>query len=140
MRDKRMDDRRLRDRMRIALAVAGVTGVLVTGAVPALAKDGDVVAARGKCSGDSKTGIVLWQDHRAIKVAFTVKQGVIGDTWKVRILQNGHPIFRGHQTTLPPDGSFVVRTLARNTLGTDFFRAGARNPGTGEGCVARAAI
>lgn len=99
-----------------------------------------MVVARGSCTGDSHWRLVLVQRDHRIGVGFKVVQGVVGDIWRVKIVQNRRTIFRALQATHGEDGAFAVRIGARNTRGLDFFRARARNLATDEICRARAVI
>jgi hypothetical protein len=122
---------------RVVLALI-VAGTLVQ-APAAGAKDGDVIR-RGSCSANSDWKLKLSPENGRIEVEFEVDQNVVGQTWRVRIRQNGERIFAGRRTTKAPSGSFTVRVLADNTPGTDAFRAAALNLTTGDTCVGRASI
>ena len=65
---------------------------------------------------------------------------VAGQTWRVRIFQNGERIFAGRRTTKAPSGSFSVRVVADDTAGADAFKGRAVNVANGELCVGRASI
>jgi hypothetical protein len=116
-------------------------GVAVALAAPpaAHAKAGDVVR-RGACSAASSWKLKLSPDNGKIQLEFEVDQNVVGQTWRVRIVQNGDRIFTGKRVTKAPSGSFTVRLRARDTRGRDAFRAAARNVATSESCVGRASI
>jgi hypothetical protein len=113
--------------------------VTVAGALPASAGGADVIR-RGSCSAGSDWKLKLSPDDGRIEVEFEVDSNVNGQTWHVKILQNGNRIFAGNRVTQAPSGSFEVRKLANDTAGTDSFRARAANAATGETCVGRASI
>jgi hypothetical protein len=120
------------------MLIAGlVAGTMAIGAVPARANDGDVIR-RGSCSGASDWKLKLSPEDGRIEVEFEVDQNRVGRTWAVRIFQNGNRIFAGQRVTQAPSGSFEVRLLARNTAGSDAFRARATDLASGETCVGRA--
>ncbi|HEX6844038.1 MAG TPA: hypothetical protein VF235_02875 [Actinomycetota bacterium] len=123
----------------LRVALAGALVLTVAGAVPAAAKDGDVIR-RGACSGLSDWKLKLSPEDGRIEVEYEVDSNRAGQTWRVRLFQNGDRIFAGSKVTQPPSGSFTVRVLARNTAGTDSFRARATNVATGEVCGGSAAI
>jgi hypothetical protein len=123
--------------VRIAVTTALVLGA--AGSTMALAKDGDVIR-RGACSGASDWKLKLSPEDGRIEVEYEVDSNVVGQTWRVRLFQNGERIFADARTTKAPSGSFEVRVLARNTAGTDTFRARAVQPGTDEVCGGRASI
>jgi hypothetical protein len=126
----------MRRGIRIAVAALGVVGLL-SAAPAALANDADVIK-RGSCSGASDWKLKLSPENGKIEVEFEVDQNNVGDTWRVRIFQDGDRIFRGTRVTKAPSGSFEVRVVAPNTAGEDTFRATARNLSTDETCVGRA--
>ena len=58
----------------------------------------------------------------------------------VRLLQNGTKIFSGTRVTRAPSGSFTVRKVTANKVGTDTIRGRAVNAATGETCSGSAAF
>jgi hypothetical protein len=121
------------------LMIAGALVVTVAGALPASAGGTDVIR-RGSCSAGSDWKLKLSPDDGRIEVEFEVDSNVNGQTWHVRILENGSRIFSGNRVTQAPSGSFEVRRLAADTAGSDSFRARAVNAATGETCVGTASI
>jgi hypothetical protein len=123
--------------------VSAITSMVVSSALafaPAAgARDGDVIR-RGSCSAASDWKLKLSPEDRKLEVEYEVDSNVNGQTWRVRIFQNGERIFAGRRFTKAPSGSFEVRVLATDTSGTDRFRARATNPDTGETCVGTARI
>ena len=124
--------------VRVALAGA-IAGTLVGGAAPAFAKDGDVIRT-GSCSGSTDWKLKLSPEDGKIEVEYEVDSNKVGQNWRVKLFENGDRIFRGTKTTQGASGSFTVRTLAKNTAGSDSFRAHARNLATGETCGGAASI
>jgi hypothetical protein len=122
------------------LVVAAVLVVSALALAPAAgAKAGDVIRT-GACSGSSDWKLKLSPEDNGIQLEFEVDSNRVGQTWRVRIRENGGLIFSGTRVTKAPSGSFTVRRLADDTAGTDAFRAAATNVATGETCVGRAAI
>jgi hypothetical protein len=122
------------------LVVAGMLVVSGFALAPnAGAKAGDVIRT-GSCSAASDWKLKLSSDNGQIELEFQVDQNKVGQTWRVRIRQNGTLIFAGKRVTKAPSGSFTVRRLTVNHAGTDVFRAGAINLASGETCVGRASI
>jgi hypothetical protein len=120
-------------------AVAAAMAVTIAGAAtPAMA--GNDVTREGSCSGSSDWKLKLSPEDGRLEVEFEVDSNVNGQTWRVRLFQNGDRIFAGSRQTTAPSGSFELRRLAPNTAGTDAFRARAANAATGEVCVGRASI
>ena len=123
--------------MRVALA--GALILMIGGAVPASAKAGDVIRT-GACSGSSDWKLKLSPQDGRIEVEYEVDSNKVGQTWSVRLFENGNRIFAGKRVTKAPSGSFTVRVLGNNTAGTDSFRARASNAATGEACGGSASI
>jgi len=112
----------------LRVGVAAMMAMSLAGAVPAMAKDGDVIR-RGSCSGSTDWKLKLSPEDGKIEVEYEVDSNRVGQTWAVRIVKNGNVIFRGTRTTKAPSGSFEVRVVTRNTAGDDVFRARATHAG-----------
>jgi len=123
----------------LGVALAGALALTLAGTVPASAKDGDVIE-RGSCSGSTEWKLKLSPQDNGIEVEFEVDSNVTGQSWRVRIFQNGDRIFAGTRETKGASGSFSVRVVADDTAGTDAFRGKAVNPSTDETCVGRASF
>ena len=123
----------------IRIAIAGALVFTAAGATNALAKSGDVIH-RGACSGSSDWKLKLSPDNGKIEVEYEVDSNKVGQTWRVKLFENGNRIFVGTRTTKAPSGSFTVRVLAANTAGSDAFRAKATNLVNAEVCGGSASI
>jgi len=121
------------------VVVAAAIAITMLGAVPALAKDGDVIR-RGACSGSSDWKLKLSPEDGKLEVEYEVDSNKVGQTWNVKLWKNGSRIFNGSRVTKAPSGSFTVRVVTANTAGTDLFSARAANAATGEVCGGRASI
>jgi hypothetical protein len=121
----------------ILAALLGLAIVLVA-APAAVAKDGDK-RVRGTCTMASTSKLKLSDEDGRIEVEFEVDQNRNGVRWNVLLFQNGSRIARMTRVTRAPSGSFEARVLARNTSGSDAFRARATSP-SGEVCTARASF
>ena len=108
----------------LRIGMAAMLTLSVAGAVPALAKDGDVIRT-GACSGASDWKLKLSPENGRIEVEYEVDSNRVGQTWQVRIVKNGNVIFRGERVTRGDSGSFEVRVVTANTAGDDVFRARA---------------
>jgi hypothetical protein len=128
---------------RTTKAVASAAMVLtLLGVVPgaAQARSGDVTR-KGSCSGASVWKLRLRpEDAGRIQVEYEVDSNKVGQTWRVRIVQNGTRIFAGKRVTQAPSGSFTVHLRTKGVSGTDRFRARASNVKSGETCLGRASI
>jgi hypothetical protein len=117
-------------------AVTALVGVVMAAAPIASASDEDVIR-RGECSGRSDWKLKVGPEDGRLEVEFEVDSNVNGQTWRVRIFQDGDRIFRGRRETRGPSGSVEVELRTRNRAGTDRFRARAVNLATDEVCVGR---
>jgi hypothetical protein len=122
-----------------ALMVAGALALTLAGALPASAKAPGVTHS-GACSMSSHWKLKVKPDNGRIQAEFEVDSNVNGQTWHVRITDNGTQILSGNKVTHAPSGSFTVRKLATNRAGVDRFRAVATYAATGERCVGTASI
>ena len=118
----------------IALSAA-LLGALSLGAVPALAKDGDVLV-RGSCTGASTAKLKLSPENGRIEVEFEVDQNRNGVRWNVVLTRNGVRVAALSRVTRAPSGSFEARRVISNRPGRDVVRAIATR--NGERCSARA--
>ena len=75
-------------------------------------------------------------DNGRIEVDFEVDSNRVGQTWAVRMTDNGVIVFNGTRRTVAPSGSFSVERLVTDRAGTDTFVAVAANPATGQRCSA----
>ncbi len=105
----------------------------------ASAKDTDVRRA-GSCSGASSSKIKLSPENGRIEVEFEVDQNRNNRAWNWAINDNDVRMASGQARTAPPSGSFEVRRLIPNRPGPDRVVAGAKNPASGELCIARATL
>ncbi len=123
----------------VRIAIAGALAVTMVGTTSASAKSGDVIR-QGACSGTSNWKLKLSPQNGKIEVEYEVDSNHVGQTWKVRLFENGNQIFAGNRVTQAPSGSFTVRVLAANTAGTDAFKGRATNVASGEVCRGSASI
>jgi hypothetical protein len=101
--------------------------------------NGDVIT-RGRCSGRSDWKLKVKPDDGRLELEFEVDSNVNGQSWNVRVKQNGNRIFSGTRVTQGPSGSFDLTRRPNDTAGTDRFLARAKNPSTGETCVGQISI
>jgi len=115
-----------------------VVGALALGvlgaAVPASARDDDVIARRD-CSRASDVKLRARIDDGRVKVEYEVDSGVVGQTWNIKLTQDGVTKFNGSRVT-NAGGEAVVKLSKVNGADTDTYRATAANPKTGETCGA----
>ena len=122
----------------IRLILAGLVAATLLAVTPVAfagtAKHGNGVQKSGKCSAASTWKLKAKPDNGKLEVEFEVDQNVSGDTWNVRLKDNGMVFFKGTRVTQPPSGSFEVRRRTDNLDGTDMITARAANQSTGEVC------
>jgi hypothetical protein len=119
--------------------LTSLLAALALGAVPALAKDGDVLA-RGTCTGRSTAKLKLSPEDGRIEVEFEVDQNRVGKTWRVKIKRDGNVLASGTRVTQAPSGSFTFRATVSNGAGADTIVGKARNLASGQVCRGVATI
>jgi hypothetical protein len=125
--------------MRTALTVAALTATLVvTGAPLAQANDGDGRVIRtGSCSGSADWKLKAKHDDGRIELEYEVDSNQSGQTWRVRVRDNGVRVIATRATTSGRSGSFDIERKVANRAGSDSFVARARDLSSGQLCVAR---
>ncbi len=118
--------------------IVAMAAAIALSTTPAMA--GNDVTRRGSCSAQSDWKLKLSPDDGRIEVEYEVDQNVVGDTWRVRMTQNGSQFFRGKATTQGPSGSFEVRKFVDDAAGADKIVAKAVNLSTDEVCRGVASI
>ena len=123
----------------VRFTLAGLAAAMLLASAPAAmaarhapAKDG--VTATGACSGASTWKLTASPENARVEVQFEVDANVVGQTWKVRLSDNGTFFFKGSAVTQGPSGSFEVRKLTTDQTGSDVILGQAKNPATGETC------
>src|ERR1051325_4200862 len=100
----------------VRLFAAAAVAVSVWAAAPhAIA--GTEVRREGACSASSDWKLKVKPDNGRLELEFEVDSNVVGQTWNVKLFQNGDRIFRGTRTTQAPSGSFEVRRITDDTAG-----------------------
>ena len=122
---------------RLGLTVLTAAAMLFPAAVSA--NDADVIRT-GNCTNRSDWKLKLSPENGRIEVEFEVDTPRAGQTWRVKMFQNGTLFFTGTRTTTAASGEIEVRFLRPNTTGTDTFRGRAVNLTTGETCVGQASF
>lgn len=130
---------------RHTIMVTALVGISLIAIAPAAFAGGGgggngEVITRGRCSGQTDWKLKVKPDDGRLEFEFEVDQNVNGQSWNVRIKQNGSRIFTGSRVTHAPSGSFELRRRPSDSAGTDLFVARATNPSTGETCEGRIGI
>jgi Zn-dependent alcohol dehydrogenase len=117
-------------------AAAVVLGVVAAGAlaVPAAQAGGREVIATGRCNEGSSWKLKVGLDDGRLDVSYEVDSNRVGQTWTVRLRDNGTLIFSGTRRTQAPSGSFDVDLQTANRPGPDRVTAFATTASTGESC------
>jgi hypothetical protein len=124
------------------LILAGLVAATILAVTPAAfagsAKhgNGNGVEKEGQCTNGSNWKLKAKPDDGRLEVEFEVDQNVNGDTWAVRLKDNGMVFFKGTRVTHAPSGSFELERRTDNQAGTDQITARATNQRTGEVCRA----
>jgi hypothetical protein len=123
----------------LAATIGGLALVASVFAGPAHAKDGDVRVA-GTCNKNATTKIKLGLRDGRIETETEVDSNRNGQTWSVRMRQNGVLVLNTTAVTKAPSGSFSVRKVLANKAGTDTVTTVSRNAATGQTCTVTARI
>lgn len=117
--------------------LAAVALTSMVGVAPATAGDGvsTDVSASGFCSAGSLYDLEAENDGSRIEVSFDVDTSTSGQTWKIRLTNNGSAFFTGTRVT-DDEGDWDVDRSTSNTSGTNTIKASTRNTQTGETCQA----
>jgi hypothetical protein len=125
--------------MMTAMVVASLLAIAPAALAGGGGGNGEVIR-RGQCSGQSDWKLKVKPDNSRLELEFEVDSNVNGQTWNIRIRQNGSRIFTGTRTTQGPSGSFSLQRRPNDSAGSDAFVARATNAVSGETCVGRLSI
>ena len=118
----------------LRITAAALTAALVAvPALPAVAKDGDVIR-RGNCSGSTDWKLKAKPDDGRLEVEWEVDSNRVGQTWTWTIRHDGVLKASGTRTTLAPSGSFSVERRIADAAGVHRITGYAKNAATGEIC------
>jgi hypothetical protein len=124
-----------------SIAVAALSAALVvTGAPLAFAKGGDAIIRTGSCSGSADWKLKAKHDNGRIEAQYEVDSNHVGQTWRVRIRDNGVLVTKTRATTAGPSGSFEISRSIANRAGSDNLVARAYNLSSGQTCVGRLSL
>ncbi len=118
---------------RTAVAL-GLSAAFVATATPAEAK-GLEIRRSGTCSGSATWTLKAKADNGRIEVELEVDSNVSGQAWAVALRDQGVLVHSGVSRTVAPSGSFEVRRIILNRVGTDTISAVANHPATGQRCA-----
>lgn len=118
-------------------ALAGLTAIAPTAQASGGSKG---VESRGACTGSATWKLKAKPDNGKIELELEVDSNKVGQTWAVRITDNGTQVFAGNRKTTAPSGSFSVNLLVANRAGSDAFKATASNAATGKSCTGRVTL
>ena len=123
--------------MRTIAAAAGTvaltTALVGALALPAVAKDGDVVR-RGDCSRVADWKLKVGPEDGRLEVEGEVDSNRSGQRWTWLIRHNGKVVASGARHTAGRSGSFDVRRIVADASGPDRIAFRAVRPATGQVC------
>lgn len=117
------------------VAASGTIAILLVAgaALPAQAKDGDVIRT-GDCGGRADWKLKVGHEDGRLEVEGEVDSNRAGQRWTWRMRHNGTLSASGVKYTRGASGSFEVRRLMVDLAGTDTITFVARRPATGQVC------
>ena len=101
-------------RIRTLIATALVAGAVLAVPATAAAADDDIIRT-GTCSGSADWKLKAGPDDGRLEVEFEVDSNRVGQTWRVKIRDNGVLRYNALRTTRAPSGSFEVERAHRRT-------------------------
>ena len=108
-----------------AMTAVAIASTTIAWTTPASASGGDAIRSSGSCGGAVTWKLKAKPDNGRIEVEFEVDSNRVGQTWKVRLRDNGELFFAGERVTQAPSGSFTVHKRTANRAGADLIRARA---------------
>ncbi len=128
--------------MRRTLTAAALSTALLVAGAPlassAVAKGGDDRVVRtGSCSGTADWKLKAKSDNGRIEVEWEVDSNHAGQTWRVRVRDDGVLVVKTRATTGGASGSFSVQRTIANRTGADSIVARSRDLSSGQLCVGR---
>lgn len=122
--------------MRKTMTAMAVAAALAVSTAPAAtAKDGDREVRRsGSCSGTADWKLKAKNDDGRLEVEWEVDSNRSGQTWRVRLFDNGNRVVATRATTRGPSGSFGVERRIADLAGSDHLVARARLLGGDQAC------
>ena len=122
--------------MRRTMTTATIALALLVPAAPAAQAgddDGEIIRT-GSCSGSADWKLKAKRDDGRLEVEWEVDSNRSGQTWRVRIFDNGDRVVATRRTTQPPSGSFEVERHIANRPGSDRIVARSRHLASGQVC------
>jgi hypothetical protein len=130
--------------MRSLLTATALTAALVVTGAPlasAHSHGGSGATVRtGSCSGSADWKLKAKHDDGLIELEWEVDSNHPGQTWRVRVRDNGDRVVATRASTRGASGSFSVERRIADTAGGDSLVARARNVRSGQICVGRLTV
>ena len=131
-------------RTTITTAAAGLLTLALVGggAGAAQAKGGHdrEVRRAGHCTAATVWKVKAKHDDGRIELEWEVDSNHAGQTWRVRVRDNGDRVVAARATTGGASGSYSVERRIANKSGGDSLVARARNLRSGQTCVGRVTV
>ncbi len=107
--------------VRLTMAASVAAGSMALATAPAYAKGGDDGRgeARGTCTGGGVWKLKAKHDDGRIEYEFEVDTNKVGQTWNVKVTDNGAKVWSGTRKTAAPSGSFSLERTTANRSGKD---------------------
>jgi hypothetical protein len=120
---------------RLTVTTLAVAFATLTVAAPVFAKDSARIVSVD-CSGSTNAKLKVAPDDGRLQVEWEVDSNRVGQTWSVRLTDQGVTVFKSTRITRAPSGSFGVERRITDRAGTDRIVATAYNGRTREVCRA----
>jgi hypothetical protein len=117
----------------VTATAAVLSGVALLAPAAEASGGGARVIRTGSCSGSADWKLKAKHDDGRLELEFEVDSNRSGQSWAVRVTDDGHRVFSGHRTTHGRSGSFSLELRPADRAGTDTVRARATH--AGQTCV-----
>ena len=113
----------------VTVTAAALSGVSLLAPAAEASGGGQRVIKSGSCSGSADWKLKAKHDNGRLEVEFEVDSNRTGQSWAVRVTDNGAQVFSGRRTTQGRSGSFSLDLRPANRAGQDTVRDRATHAG-----------
>jgi hypothetical protein len=117
----------------VSVTAAALSGVSLLAPAAEASGGGNRVIKTGSCSGSADWKLKAKPDDGRLEIEFEVDSNRTGQSWSVRVTDNGSRVFSGRRTTHGRSGSFSLNLRPGNRSGQDTVKARATH--AGQTCV-----
>ena len=113
----------------VTVTAAAFSGASLLSPAADASGGGARVIKTGSCSGSADWKLKAKHDDGRLELEFEVDSNRTGQSWAVRVSDNGQGVFSGRRTTHGRSGSFSLELRRADRAGIDTIRARATHAG-----------